>query len=79
MTNGTSLTPEQRDRLLESYRGLTDLLGTCRVPAVEAALRGALAELRVALEGQAVELEDYYRPASAERRAAARKAAGLAA
>ncbi|CAL9623873.1 hypothetical protein SUDANB58_05899 (plasmid) [Streptomyces sp. enrichment culture] len=60
MTNDTSLTPEQRDRLLESYRALADLSGTCRVPAVGAALRGALAELRVALDGQAVELDDYY-------------------
>ncbi|MGR6975140.1 DUF6052 family protein [Streptomyces cynarae] len=65
MTNDTSLTPDQRHRLLESYRALSDLHGTCRVPAVQAALRAALAELRVALDGQAVELEDYYRPAPA--------------
>lgn len=62
MTNDTSLTPDQERRLLESYRALVDLAETCRVPAVHAALRGALAELRVALDGQAVELEDYYRP-----------------
>ncbi|MEU5921323.1 DUF6052 family protein [Streptomyces sp. NPDC047141] len=62
MTNDSSLTPEQRDRLLGGYRALLDLAGDCRVPAVSAALRGALAELRVALDGQAVELEDYYRP-----------------
>ncbi|MGW4273058.1 DUF6052 family protein, partial [Streptomyces seoulensis] len=62
MTNDTSLTPEQRRRLLEGYRALSDLHGACAVPAVQAALRGALAELRVALDGQAVELEDYYRP-----------------
>ncbi|MCZ0983663.1 DUF6052 family protein [Streptomyces diastatochromogenes] len=65
MTNDSSLTPEQRDRLLESYRTLVDLAGTCRVPAVFAALRGALAELRVALDGQGVELDDYYRPVGA--------------
>jgi hypothetical protein len=79
MTNDTSLTPEQRDRLLQSYRALTDLAGTCRVPAVQAALRGALAELRVALDGQAVDLADYYRPASPERHGTATSAAGLAA
>ncbi|MFD3728496.1 DUF6052 family protein [Streptomyces sp. NPDC058671] len=62
MTNDSSLTPEQEHLLLESYRTLTDLAETCRVPAVSAALRGALAELRVALDGQAVDLEDYYRP-----------------
>ncbi|NNJ08405.1 hypothetical protein HHX38_30465 [Streptomyces sp. PKU-MA01144] len=60
MTNDTSLTPEQEGRLLESYRTLTDLARTCRTPAVLAALRGALAELRVALDGSGVELEDYY-------------------
>ncbi|MEV4943441.1 DUF6052 family protein [Streptomyces zaomyceticus] len=65
MTNDSSLTPEQQGRLLESYRALVDLAEDCRVPAVSAALRGALAELRVALDGQAVELEDYYRPVGA--------------
>ncbi|MFE2209047.1 MULTISPECIES: DUF6052 family protein [Streptomyces] len=62
MTNGTWLTPEDERRLLESYHALLDLAESCRVPAVHAALRGALAELRVALDGQAVNLEDYYRP-----------------
>lgn len=62
MTNGTWLTPDEERRLLESYHALLELAGTCRVPAVQAALRGALAELRVALDGQAVNLEDYYRP-----------------
>ncbi|WP_256104160.1 DUF6052 family protein [Streptomyces sp. ODS05-4] len=60
MTNGTSLTPDQRGTLLEGYRSLTALAETCQVPAVRAALRGALAELRVALDGQAVDLDDYY-------------------
>ncbi|MEU1228929.1 DUF6052 family protein [Streptomyces sp. NPDC005828] len=65
MTNDSSLTPEQEQRLLESYRTLRDLAETCTVPAVFAALRGALAELRVALDGQAVDLDDYYRPVGA--------------
>ncbi|WP_445282538.1 DUF6052 family protein [Streptomyces sp. DSM 118148] len=78
MTNDTSLTPEQRDRLLESYRTLTDLYATCRVPAVQAALRGALAELRAALDGQAVDLDDYYRPASTAWYQAPQPAADLA-
>ncbi|MFJ3906170.1 DUF6052 family protein [Streptomyces sp. NPDC090025] len=71
MTNDSSLTPEQRDGLLETYHDLLDLAETCRVPAVSAALRGALAELRVALDGQGVELEDYYRPRTALRLARA--------
>ncbi|MFC8955203.1 DUF6052 family protein [Streptomyces sp. NPDC057101] len=65
MTNVTSLTPDQERCLLDSYTTLTGLAESCRVPSVSAALRGALAELRVALDGQAVELEDYYRPAGA--------------
>ncbi|MFH8385273.1 DUF6052 family protein [Kitasatospora sp. NPDC018058] len=60
MTNDSSrLTPEQEHRLLESYHGLADLAQDCTVPAVLAALRGALAELRTALDGQAVDF-DYY-------------------
>ena len=79
MTNDTSLTPEQRDRLLQSYHTLSDLRGACRVPAVQAALRGALAELRVALDGQAVALDDYYRPRTAEPARTAHTPSGLAA
>ncbi|MEU4065161.1 DUF6052 family protein [Streptomyces wedmorensis] len=65
MTNVSLLTPEQERCLLDGYTTLTGLAETCRVPSVSAALRGALAELRVALDGQGVELEDYYRPAGA--------------
>ncbi|MFI8326280.1 DUF6052 family protein [Streptomyces sp. NPDC085529] len=65
MTNVSSLTPDQERCLLDSYTALTGLAETCQVPSVSAALRGALAELRVALDGQAVELEDYYRSAGA--------------
>ncbi|MFE7134893.1 DUF6052 family protein [Streptomyces sp. NPDC057638] len=57
------LTPAQEETLLAGYRALTAVERSCAVPAVRAALRGALAELRVALEGQAVELDDYYRTA----------------
>jgi hypothetical protein len=61
MTNESSLlTAEQELRLLESYRTLTHLADTCKVPSVLAAVRASLAELRVALDGQAVEF-DYYR------------------
>ncbi|MFD6183021.1 DUF6052 family protein [Streptomyces goshikiensis] len=60
MTNDSSrLTPDQERQLLESYETLTRLAKECGVPAVHAALRGALAELRTALDGQAVEF-DYY-------------------
>lgn len=54
------LTAEQELQLIESYRTLGLLADTCRVPAVLAAVRASLAELRVALDGQAVEF-DYYR------------------
>lgn len=63
MTNAHSpLTAEQQHRLLETYNTLSHLLETVPVPAVAASVRAALAELRVALDGQAVEF-DYYRGA----------------
>ncbi|MEE1736284.1 DUF6052 family protein [Streptomyces sp. BE147] len=54
------LTAEQEIHLLESYRTLGYLAENCRVPSVLAAVRASLAELRIALDGQAVEF-DYYR------------------
>ncbi|MFD8300622.1 DUF6052 family protein [Streptomyces capillispiralis] len=48
------------EQLLGSYRSLGALEGSCTVPAVLAAVRAARAELRIALDGQAVEF-DYYR------------------
>ncbi|MEE1791163.1 DUF6052 family protein [Streptomyces sp. BE308] len=54
------LTAEQELHLMESYRTLGYLADNCRVPAVLAAVRASLAELRIALDGQAVEF-DYYR------------------
>ena len=48
------------EQLLGSYRSLGRLEQSCTVPAVLAAVRAARAELRIALDGQAVEFE-YYR------------------
>ncbi|MFD1832739.1 MULTISPECIES: DUF6052 family protein [Streptomyces] len=70
MTNDTSrLTADQERRLLECYTALRQLSEGCAVPAVTAALNTALAELRIALDGQAVEF-DYYREYPALRPAA---------
>jgi hypothetical protein len=52
------LTGEQERQLLECYRTLHALAGV-EVPAVRAAVRRAVAELQVALEGQAVVFEFY--------------------
>lgn len=61
MTNENStLTADQEHRLLETYNTLTQLADTVAIPAVAASLRMAVAELRTALDGQAVEF-DYYR------------------
>ncbi|MFC8370567.1 MULTISPECIES: DUF6052 family protein [unclassified Streptomyces] len=61
MTNASSpLTAEQELHLIESYRTLTHLADTVQVPAVLASVRTCLAELRLALDGQAIDF-DYYR------------------
>lgn len=52
------LTGLQEQQLLECYRTLHTLAGV-DVPAVRAAVRRAVAELQVALEGQAVVFEFY--------------------
>ncbi|WP_328973804.1 DUF6052 family protein [Streptomyces sp. NBC_00239] len=64
MTNENSpLTADQEQRLLETYRALEDLALGCGEPAVRAAVKAALAELRTALDGQAVEFDYYREPA----------------
>lgn len=64
MTNASSpLTAEQELHLVESYRTLTHLADTVQVPAVLASVRVCLAELRLALDGQAIDLDYYREPA----------------
>lgn len=66
MTNESSpLTAEQELHLLESYRTLTHLADTVQVPAVLASIRVCLAELRLTLDGQALDLDYYRRPTRA--------------
>jgi hypothetical protein len=64
MTNANSpLTADQEQQLLDVYRALEDLALSCGEPAVSAAVKAALAELRTALDGQAVEFDYYREPA----------------
>ncbi|MFI9203869.1 DUF6052 family protein [Streptomyces sp. NPDC053048] len=60
------LTPEQERVLLDAYTALGGLARSCEVPAVTAAVGAALAELRVALDGQAVDF-DFFAPSPAGR------------
>ncbi|WP_344954828.1 DUF6052 family protein [Actinomadura miaoliensis] len=53
------LTDAQERQLLECYASLRELAGTCDVPSVVAAVRAALAELRVALYGQVMDFDFY--------------------
>jgi hypothetical protein len=63
MTNVHSqLSAEQEQQLLTSYRTLTELAGSCRIPSVLAAVRSSLAELRAALAGQDIEFDYYGHP-----------------
>lgn len=56
MMNGSAeLSREQETRLVECHRALRDLAGSCQVPAVVTAVKAALTELDVALEGQDLE------------------------
>lgn len=71
MTNETeAFTDDERGALLDAYRTLTGVADTTGIPAIRAALRSALAELRTALDGQGVDLPDYYRTTSAREPAA---------
>ena len=58
MTSG-ELTPREEQQLLECYATLHELAATCAVPAVRAAARAAVADVHVALDGQALEFEYY--------------------
>jgi hypothetical protein len=58
MTSG-ELTVREEQRLRECYAALHELAATCAVPAVRAAARAAVAEVHVALDGQAIEFEMY--------------------
>jgi hypothetical protein len=58
MTSG-ELTEREQRQLRECYATLHELAATCAVPAVRAAARTAVAEVHVALDGQALEFEMY--------------------
>ncbi|WP_326821760.1 DUF6052 family protein [Streptosporangium sp. NBC_01639] len=58
MTSG-ELTSREQQQLRECYATLHELAATCAVPAVRAAARAAVAEVHVALDGQALEFEMY--------------------
>ncbi|MER6949836.1 DUF6052 family protein [Nonomuraea sp. NPDC000554] len=58
MTSG-ELTAREQQQLRECYATLHELAATCAVPAVRAAARAAVAEVHVALDGQALEFEMY--------------------
>ncbi|WP_410619976.1 DUF6052 family protein [Amycolatopsis sp. cmx-8-4] len=65
MTNG-ELTEREQERLRECYATLHELAASCGVPAVRAAARAAVAEVHVALDGQALEFEMYTHRWSAD-------------
>ncbi|HEY3606533.1 MAG TPA: DUF6052 family protein [Pseudonocardiaceae bacterium] len=58
MTSG-ELTEREERQLRECYAALHELAATCAVPAVRTAARAAVAEVHVALDGQALEFEMY--------------------
>jgi hypothetical protein len=53
------LTTKEQRQLRECYTTLHELAETCAVPSVRAAARAAVAEVHVALDGQALEFEMY--------------------
>lgn len=62
------LTTKERQQLRDCYTTLHELAASCGVPSVRAAARAAVAEVHVALEGQALEFEMYtHRWAEKER------------
>jgi hypothetical protein len=58
MTSG-ELTERERQQLRDCYAILHELAANCGVPAVRAAARAAVAEVHVALDGQAMDFEMY--------------------
>lgn len=58
MTSG-ELTPREEQQLRDCYATLHELAANCAVPAVRAAARAAVAEIHVALDGQALDFEMY--------------------
>jgi hypothetical protein len=53
------LTAREQQQLRECYATLHELAATCAVPAVRTAARAAVAEVHVALDGQAMDFEMY--------------------
>jgi len=53
------LTGREQRQLRECYSTLHELAENCAVPSVRAAARAAVAEVHVALDGQAMEFEMY--------------------
>lgn len=54
-----TLSDEEKERLLRTYDDLAALARTCRVPAVRAAARAALAQVAQALNGEGLAYELY--------------------
>jgi Family of unknown function (DUF6052) len=58
MTSG-ELTAREEQQLRDVYTTLHELAASCAVPARRAAARAAVAEVHVAMNGQALEFEHY--------------------
>lgn len=67
MSVRSDLTPAQERQLMDCYRTLQRLAAGCEVPAVLAAVRVAAAELRAALDSQAVDFAFFADPVPADR------------
>ncbi|GAA3037016.1 DUF6052 family protein [Streptosporangium longisporum] len=65
-SSGTGDSAALERRLLECLAMLRRLEESCEVPAVRAAVRAALAELRAALDSQAVDFPFFSLPAEPE-------------
>ncbi|GAT67146.1 hypothetical protein PS9374_02799 [Planomonospora sphaerica] len=65
-SSGAGLSAAQERQLLECHAVLGRLEESCEVPAVRAAVRTALAELRAALDSQAVDFPFFPLPEEAD-------------